>query len=127
VGPVWYHKKHARTCYAKFVVLYPVGALGHVVHSGASRAQNIDALFFVFGWDWYGFDKKRARTRCAELVFLYLVGSRSHVVHSGAFGVQNIDTLFFMLIGTDTDLTKKLPGHAMPNLFFCILWDLWDK
>jgi hypothetical protein len=73
----------AETRYAEFVVLHPVGPADHVVHSSASGAQNIDALFFMLGWDWYAFDKKCAGTQCANLVFLHLVGSTGHVVHSG--------------------------------------------
>jgi hypothetical protein len=49
--------------------------VGHVVHSGAFGAQNINALFFMLGWDWYGFDKNCAGTCYAEFVFLHLVGS----------------------------------------------------
>jgi hypothetical protein len=64
-----FHKKHGWTCYSELVLLHPVGSAGHVVDSGASGPQNIDALFFMFGWDQYGFDKKRAETRYAELVF----------------------------------------------------------
>jgi hypothetical protein len=71
--------------------------VGHVVHFGASGAQNINTLFFMLGWDWYGFDKNCAGTCYAELVFLDLEGSVGHVVHSDAFGVQDVDTLFFML------------------------------
>jgi hypothetical protein len=61
-----------------------VGSAGHVVHSGMSGARNIDALFFMLGWDRYGFDKKRVRTRYAELVFLHSLGSEGHLLHSGA-------------------------------------------
>jgi hypothetical protein len=68
--------------------------MGHVVHSGASRAQNVDALFFMFVSDRYRFDKYRVKTRYAELIFLHLVGSVSHVEHSGACEARNIDTLF---------------------------------
>jgi hypothetical protein len=87
VGPVRFHEKHVRTCYAELAVLHPMRALHHLVHSGASGEQNVDTLFFMLGWDWYGFDKNRAETHCVELVFLDLVGSVGHVVHSGAFGV----------------------------------------
>jgi hypothetical protein len=68
------------------VSLHLVGYVDHVVHSGASRAQNIDALFFMLGWALCGFHKKHSRTRYAELLFLHPVGSVCHVVHSGASG-----------------------------------------
>jgi hypothetical protein len=34
--------------YAKLVFLHPVGSADHVVHSGASVVQKVDALFY--GW-----------------------------------------------------------------------------
>jgi hypothetical protein len=77
--------------------LRSVRSVGHVLHSGASRPQNGDTLFFMLGWDWYGLNKKRAGTRYAELVFLHPVGYTGHVVHSGASGECNGDALFFML------------------------------
>jgi hypothetical protein len=43
------------------------------------------ALFFMLGWDWFGFEKS-AETSYAKLVFLHRVGSVGHVVHPGASG-----------------------------------------
>jgi hypothetical protein len=88
VGQVWFfHNKRLETSYVELVFLHPVGSAGHVVHSSASRAQNIDALFFKLGSDRYGFRKKCVPTRYAILVFLHSVRSVGHVVHSSAFGL----------------------------------------
>jgi hypothetical protein len=58
--------------------------VGLAVNSGASGARNVKALFFLLGWDRYGFHKKPAETRYTKLVFLHPVGSSGHVVHYGA-------------------------------------------
>jgi hypothetical protein len=79
------------------VFLQQVGSAGNIVHSGASRARNITTLFFMLGWNRYGFHKKRARTRYNELVFWHPVRSTGSV-HSGASGVRNINALFFTLV-----------------------------
>jgi hypothetical protein len=44
-----YDKKRAKTCYAELEFLHPVGSAGHVVHSSASGARNVDALIFKLG------------------------------------------------------------------------------
>jgi hypothetical protein len=56
-----------------------MGYMGHAAHS---IACNVDALFFMLGWDQYGLDKKCTGTRYAKLVFLQPVGYAGHVVHS---------------------------------------------
>jgi hypothetical protein len=81
-----FHKKCARTRYVKHVFLYLMGYVGRVEHSGASRPRNIDAVFFMLGWDRYGFYKKCVGTRYTKFVFLYPVGSVGHIVHSDASG-----------------------------------------
>jgi hypothetical protein len=68
------------------VFLHPVGSTGHVVHSGASGAQNIEILFYILGRDWHGYDKMRTGTRYPEHVFLHPVGYAGHVVHYDASG-----------------------------------------
>jgi hypothetical protein len=61
-----------------------VESVGHVVHSGGFGEGIIDVLFFMLGWELYGFEKKRFRSRYALLVFSHPVGSVGHVVHFGA-------------------------------------------
>jgi hypothetical protein len=60
--------------------------MGHVEHSGAFGARNIDAVFFMLWWVWGGYHKKRVGTHYVKLMFLHRVGSTVHVVHSGASG-----------------------------------------
>jgi hypothetical protein len=98
---------------------------GHVAHSGASAAHNVDAQFCMLWWALCGFYKQRTRTSYAEVVFLDVVGSAGHRVHSGACGLQNIDALFFSLGWTRCCFYKNVHGHIALNLCFCIRWDLW--
>jgi hypothetical protein len=91
------HKKRVGTHYTKFVFLYLVGLVGHVVHSRALGARSFDALFFIFRWAWCIFHKNHNARHYAKLVFLHSVGYAGHTVHSGASGPQIIDAQFFML------------------------------
>jgi hypothetical protein len=43
-----FNKKNVETCYTELVFSHPVGTMGHVVHSIASRERNRDTLFFIF-------------------------------------------------------------------------------
>jgi hypothetical protein len=95
--------------------------VGHVLHSGASRVRNVETLFFILGWDWYGFNKKRDGTLYVELVFLHPAGSAGHVVDSGASGQEMLTHYFSCSGGTDLDSTKCAPKYVTPNMCFC-LW-----
>jgi hypothetical protein len=68
--------------------------VGHAMHSSASSTRNIDALFFMLGWDQYGFHRKCTGIHYAELVCLHSVGPTSHVVHSSASRARNINAIF---------------------------------
>jgi hypothetical protein len=90
------------TRYDKHVFLHPVGYAGHVVHSGASGARNVDALLCKLGRDWYGFQKKCDGPHYVELVFLHP-------------GRKTLTHYFSCLSGTDTESTKNASGHLTSN------------
>jgi hypothetical protein len=82
------------------------------------------ALFFMLGWDRYGFIKNGSGTRYAKLVFLHLVGSTGYVMHSSAFGAQNVDALFFLLWWARCGFHKKTTGTRYGLLVFFLAVDL---
>jgi hypothetical protein len=92
--------------------------VGHIVHSGSFRAQNVDALFFMLGWDRYGLRKKHVGTRYAKQLFLHPMGTTGPIVHSGVPGVQNIDALFLMIGWDQYGFDIKRIGTRYTELMF---------
>jgi hypothetical protein len=87
LGWVWcgVGKKHTGTCYAKLPFLHPVGSMGHVVHSGASRRETSTRYFYARVGPMQ-IPQKGHRIRYMKHVFLHPVGSVGHEVHCGASG-----------------------------------------
>jgi hypothetical protein len=88
IGWDWYrfHKKVHQDTLRRTCIFASGGIYQSRSAFGASKARNIDALFFRLRWDSYGFYKKQARTHYGEVVFLHPVGSACDIVHSGASG-----------------------------------------
>jgi hypothetical protein len=82
------------------------------VHSSASGARNLNALFFMLGWARCGLHKKRARTHYAKFVFLHPMGSAGHVVHSCASGHKTSTHYFSCSGGPVAVFIKCTLGHV---------------
>jgi hypothetical protein len=73
-------------------------------------------LFFMLGWDRYGFNKKSNGTHYAELVFLHPFGYAGCVVHSGVSGARSVDT--FSCLGGRCGFQKKCTRTRYVQLVF---------
>jgi hypothetical protein len=124
VGPVWIPQKAHRDTLHWTCVFASSGIYWSRSAFRCVRAWNIDALFFMLGWDRYGFQKKHARTHFAKCVFLHPVGCTGHVVHFVCPGPGTLLNFFLCFGGTGTYSTKSASGNVTPNLCFSIQWDL---
>jgi hypothetical protein len=95
---------------AHILWVFGLGLKTRYDNSGASKAWNVDALFFKLRWAQCGFYKERVGTRYAELGFFHPVLSTGDMVHSDASGAQNIDAIFFMLGWMWCGFHKKRTG-----------------
>jgi hypothetical protein len=78
----------------------------------------------MLGMAWCGFHKNRAGTRYTELAYLNPVGTAGHIVHSSASVRETWSHYFSCWGGTGMYSTESAIGHVMPNLCFCIRWDM---
>jgi hypothetical protein len=125
VGPVRIPQKGLRDTLHRTCIFASGGVSGSCSCSSASGTQNVDALFFMLGWERYGFHKKRARKRYTKLVFLHAVGSAGHVVHSNASGTSNNEALFFYAqVGLVRIPQKGIGKHCA---FRCVRYGLHKK
>jgi hypothetical protein len=125
VGLVWIQQKARRDMLRRTCVFPSGGITGHVLHSCASGAQNVDALFFMLGWARCNFHKKHVGTSYIELVFFHPVRSAGHVAHSVHPGCKTLMNYFSFLCGPGAVSIKSVSWHVTMNLFFCIRWVLW--
>jgi hypothetical protein len=77
---------HAGTHYPELVFLHLAGSVGHIVHSVASGAQNINAPFSCSGGTKLDSTKSALEHVTPNLCFLHPVGFAGYVVHSDVSG-----------------------------------------
>jgi hypothetical protein len=117
------------------VGLHPVVYAGHVVHSGASEARNVDALFLMLVWDWCKFNKNARGHVMPNLCFASSRIYASRCALRCVRGVKRRSTIFLARVGPVHILEKahRDVGHVVhfgasgvrniDTLFFLLLWD----
>jgi hypothetical protein len=106
---------------------HPGQSMGHAMHFGAFKTWNVDALFFILGWNWCGCHKMRTGTRYAEHMFLHPMWSADHVVHWVRPGCKTSLQFFWCLGGPKAHPIKSMSEKIMPNFCFCFRCDLRVK
>jgi hypothetical protein len=124
VGPEQFPKKCIGTRYVELVQASS-GMCGSC--SAFQSVQDVKHrhTIFMLGWAWCGFHKKCIGTPYVEHVILHPVRTARHVVHCSGSGRKTSTHYFSRSGGPGAVFIKSAPGHVMPNLCFCIPWDLW--
>jgi hypothetical protein len=119
-----FHKKRAMTRCTELVFFNPVGSAAHVVHSGASGARNINALFFYSGGPGTVSIKSASRHVMPNSYFCIRCDLRVTQCIAVRPGPKPSMHYFSCSDGPDAVSIKSAPRHVTPNLCFCIQWDL---
>jgi hypothetical protein len=99
VGQYGFHKRRQWTRYAEHVFLHPVGSACYVMHSGAFRAQNVNALFFMFGWARCGYKKRVLGHVMSNLCLCIRWDMRSHSTLWCVRSMKHQRTIFHARVG----------------------------
>jgi hypothetical protein len=123
MGPVWIPQKARRD--TELVFLHPLWSACHVVHSSASRAWKVAALFFILGWARCGSHKKHSkitlRWTCA------FASDRIYGSHNAflcVWGKKHQRTIFYAHVGP-VWISQKTVAHITSNLCFCTIGICW--
>jgi hypothetical protein len=101
-----------------------VQSRGLVAHSGASRVQNVNAVFFILGWALCEYHKNSAGTRYTKLVFMHPMRSGGHVVHSVASGCKTSTHYFSTFYGPGVGPHEACQDKLRRTCVFasCVIW-----
>jgi hypothetical protein len=99
-------------------VLHLVGSLGHVVHYGASRVRNVDALFFCSCGTSTDSTKSALGHVTPNLCFAFGTTRGSCCGLRCVPGVNHRRTIFLARVGPVMNPRKSALEHITPNSFF---------